>query len=263
LKITLNINKFLKIVVMNRICLLSILLSIAGLKTVAQNQTYTQAFDSLFSNVPYSTVVSGILYDRIANFSDIELFNQQTTDTSSYACFMQAYSELHRAITNPSINPQFLIEIESLKERLQNISYIPIGIINARYDIIDTNAVLSGKLYESNGLFYVNNAINGSLFAQEYALLAAPLSREVDSVVIFGLSSLFVFENHANSVSSISIDFDDGSGLNNYIIGNTNIVVQYATEGLKIITIQIYLSNGNIITTYARLKVIISKTPKI
>jgi hypothetical protein len=229
----------------------------------AQTQTYTQMFDSLFSNVPYSTVTSGILYDRVANFSDLELFNQQTTDTSSYTCFIQAYSELHRAITNPSINQQFLIEIDSLKERLQNISYIPIGIINASYDIIDTNAVLSGKLYESNGLFYVNNAISGSLFTQEYALLAAPLSREVDSVVIFGLSSLFVFENHANSVSSISIDFDDGNGFNNYAIGNTNIEIQYATEGLKIITIQIHLSNGNIITTYARLKVIISKTPKI
>jgi hypothetical protein len=41
-------------------------------------QTYTQEFDSLFSNVPYSTVVSGILHDRVANFSDIELFNLQT-----------------------------------------------------------------------------------------------------------------------------------------------------------------------------------------
>ena len=61
---------------MKRIYLLSILLSIAGLRTAAQNQTYTQEFDSLFSNVSYSTVVSGILYDRVSNFSDLEFFNQ-------------------------------------------------------------------------------------------------------------------------------------------------------------------------------------------
>jgi len=84
---------------MKRIYLLSILLSVAGLKSAAQNQTYTEMFDSLFSNVPYSTVTTGILYDRVANFSDLELFNQQTTDTSSYANFMQAYSELNNIIT--------------------------------------------------------------------------------------------------------------------------------------------------------------------
>ena len=87
---------------MKRVCILPILLSMAGLKTVAQNQTYTQMFDSLFNNVSYSTVVSGILHDRVANFSDIGLFNQQTTDTSSYSHFIQAYSELHRAVTNPN-----------------------------------------------------------------------------------------------------------------------------------------------------------------
>jgi len=227
------------------------------------NQTYTQTFDSLFSNVPYSTVGTGILYDRVANFSDIELFNLQTTDTSSYSRFIQAYSELNRAVTSPSINQHFLLKIDSLEEMLKNISYIPIGIINANYDIIDTNALHSGKLYESGGLFYVNNAINGDLFVQEYALLAAPLLEQADSVVQFGLNNLFIFENHSNTISSISIDFDDGNGLNSYAIGNTNIIVQYATDGLKIITIQIHLSDGSIVTTYARLKVIISKTPKI
>jgi hypothetical protein len=121
-------------------------------------QTYTQMFDSLFSNVPYSTVTSGILYDRFVGFSNIG----QIGDTNSTTRFIQAYSELHRAVTNPSINQQFLLETNSLEERLRTSSYIPIGIINANYDIIDTNALHSGKLYESNGLFYVNNNSNQS-----------------------------------------------------------------------------------------------------
>ena len=41
----------------------------AFLSNAQTGQTYTQMFDSLFSNVPY-TVVSGILYDRVA---DIQL----------------------------------------------------------------------------------------------------------------------------------------------------------------------------------------------
>ena len=219
-------------------------------------QTYTQMFDSLFSNVPYSTATSGILYDRVANFSSIELFNSQTTDTSFYSRFIQAYSELNRAVTNPSVNQKFSLSTDSLEEKLNNISYIPIGIINARYDIIDTNAFLSGKLYESNGLFYVNNAIGGSLFTQKYAILASPLSKQANLTVRFGLDNLFIFENYTSIVSSVSIDFDDQNGLNNYVIGDTNIYVQYATEGEKNITIQIHLSNGNTIITYAHLEVV-------
>jgi hypothetical protein len=171
-------------------------------------QTYTQMFDSLFSNVSYSAITSGVLHDRVVDFSNLGELN----DTSSYTRFIQAYSELNRAVTNPSLNPKLLLKVDSLEERLQNLSYIPIGIINARYDIIDTNALHSGKLYESNGLFYVNNAINGYLFSQEYAILASPLVKQVDSVVLFGLSNLFLFENHSNTVSSVSIDFDDGNG---------------------------------------------------
>jgi len=72
------------------------------------NQTYTQMFDSIFNNVPFSTATSGILYDRVANLSGLDHFNQQTTDTSSYSTFIQAYSELNRAVFNQSVNQKFL-----------------------------------------------------------------------------------------------------------------------------------------------------------
>ena len=189
-------------------------------------QTYTQMFDSLFSSVSYSTATSGILHDRVANFSNVGVFNQQTTDTSSHSHFVQAYSELNRAVVNPSVNQSFSLETDSLEERLKSISYIPIGIINAQYDIIDTNAFHSGKLYESNGLFYVNNVVNGSLFTQKQAILATPLIKQADSVVQFGLSNLFIFENNAITVSSVSINFDDQYGLNKNKIQHNTIIIQ-------------------------------------
>lgn len=98
-------------------------------------QTYTQMFDSLFNNVSYSTAASGIVYDRVICFSNI----RQTTDTCSYSRFIQAYSELNRAVVNPSVNQEFSMETNDLRESLKNIPYIPIGIINAQYDIIDNS----------------------------------------------------------------------------------------------------------------------------
>ena len=45
---------------MKRLSIVSILIIIVGLEVKAQYQTYTQEFDSLFSNVSYGTVTSGI-----------------------------------------------------------------------------------------------------------------------------------------------------------------------------------------------------------
>jgi hypothetical protein len=79
-------------------------------------QTYTQMFDSLFSNVPYSTVTSGILHDRVVDFSNLGELN----DTTSYIRFVQAYSELNRSVTNPSINPKFLLKTDNLEDQSEN-----------------------------------------------------------------------------------------------------------------------------------------------
>ena len=95
-------------------------------------------------------------------------------------------------------------------------------------------------------MLYVNNAIGGSLFVQECAILASPLVKEVDLDVQFGLNNLFIFENYANTVSSVSIDFDDGNGLNNYAVGNTNIVVQYATANIQLNFVPLQKFNINI-----------------
>ena len=87
---------------------LFIVVMISVLSLQAQTrQTYTQQFDSLFSNVSYNAVVSGILHDRVVDFSNIEQFNLQTSDTSSYTQFIQAYSELNRAVTKPALNQRF------------------------------------------------------------------------------------------------------------------------------------------------------------
>ena len=70
------------------------------------NQTFTQIFDSVFHNVPYNNA-TGILHDRVADFSEIEQLGYNSTDTVNYLRFIQTYSELNRSITNPSKKQKF------------------------------------------------------------------------------------------------------------------------------------------------------------
>ena len=58
----------IKLNIMKKVCRITILLIILGLKVAAQNQTYTQMFDSLLSNVPYSVATTGILLTTYNNW---------------------------------------------------------------------------------------------------------------------------------------------------------------------------------------------------
>jgi hypothetical protein len=73
--------------------------------TSTNGQPFTAYFDSLYFNVDFSNVPSGILYDRVNRFSVLPLFSRYDSDTSSYWHFMQAYSELQRAAIYQSILP--------------------------------------------------------------------------------------------------------------------------------------------------------------
>ncbi len=63
----------------------------------AQAPTYTQWVDSIFQYVDKNQATTGILYERVMPFANLENFNRTQADTSSATHFMQAYSELYRA----------------------------------------------------------------------------------------------------------------------------------------------------------------------
>ena len=87
--------------------ILIFLLTAATISLQSQtNQTFTQIFDSVFHNVPYNNA-TGILHDRVADFSDIERLGYNSTDTVNFNRFLQTYSELNRSITKPSKKQKF------------------------------------------------------------------------------------------------------------------------------------------------------------
>ena len=77
-----------------------ILLMLISLKVNAQltNGNFTDEVDYRLQNINKTPITSNILIDRVFPVAAIQVFNQGSRiDTSSYAHFKQAWSELYRA----------------------------------------------------------------------------------------------------------------------------------------------------------------------
>ena len=74
---------------------------------VYAQQTYTEAFDSVFMHISRADANTGILYERVFPFAELMRFNSTITsvDTSNLEHFIQSYNELYIAAFLPSTLP--------------------------------------------------------------------------------------------------------------------------------------------------------------
>ncbi|WP_332023866.1 hypothetical protein, partial [Kaistella sp.] len=77
---------------------------------------YTADMDNILTHVDKSPVTTGILYDRVMSFADLDLLKDDGyITTSNYQHFIQSWSELYRASYNPTV-----LNLEQLKANSQN-----------------------------------------------------------------------------------------------------------------------------------------------
>ncbi|MCL9771055.1 hypothetical protein NAT47_11575 [Flavobacterium sp. HXWNR69] len=95
------------------------------------DKDYTQRMDEILINVNKTPITTGILYDRIMSFSDLDWLKENGTITNSnYQHFIQSWSELYRS----SYNPIFLT-LETLKNNINannNPNMVDLGVINTK-----------------------------------------------------------------------------------------------------------------------------------
>lgn len=65
----------------------------------SQERTYTTVFDSLYSNVKFDTLSTGILYNRTFPWSNIER-SSNTLDTTNAKHFRNTFNELQKSVIN-------------------------------------------------------------------------------------------------------------------------------------------------------------------
>jgi len=74
-----------------------LLLAVSATTLKAQEQTFTQMFDSVFQYVSRADATTGILYNRVIPFSNLTQFSGNNPDTVDMYRFLYGFHELYNA----------------------------------------------------------------------------------------------------------------------------------------------------------------------
>lgn len=222
-----------------------------------QTYFYADQVDTILQNLDKSYVTTGVLYDRAFPLSRFDVFNP-ATDTATYQFATQAYYELYQAHYDRSVllDPSLLfkmIDWENIRAR------VPILILDYQYNKLDTMAVDENLLSLQNGYLYDVAGRSRSPYWLQRFQLATPLTDTLtNSNVLFNVQPIFISRNTGLDVQTVVADFGDGTGQHTLNGALDSLNIFYSTNGEKVVTIQVTLSDGSSFQT--KNKIIVNAT---
>lgn len=227
------------------ICCFNILPLYSQVTYTGLDKDYTQRMDEILINVNKTPITTGILYDRIMSFSNLNWLKQNGAVTNSnYQHFIQSWSELYRSSYNPTFS-----SLETLKSNINantNQTLVDIGIINTKMNYIDYGTATTPSLTTSNGLLYNVNGINP--FLEKQVTVIAPLKDKITaSTITFRLLPSFILQLTELPIKNLVANFGTGTNYNlisNSVVSTTNPTIIYTTSGKKEFIFTVTYSNN-------------------
>lgn len=231
-------------------------------QTVPANEV---SLDQMLVNIDKTTVISGVIYERVAPYTNLYSFNTNVNrNIADFEFFKQALLEMYLA----SNQSQFS-SIETLNNNLNPIVYndasVTMGILNTPFQSInynEENPSLGRLQYDAtNYLFYASVNTSLPLFNSSFATVISPLKDVVKGDYIsFNWATPFIFENTLNNtkrIKNLTVNYGNGTVytvISNYIIASATQQINYPDTGEKQITFTITYSDNSSLTTYAKIK---------
>lgn len=214
---------------------------------------FVNKVDSITSNLNKNYITTGILYDRVPSLAALDLFNPQI-DTSNHALFTQAYFELYYGCYNVS-GWQSPGQEDSMIWDNNVSGFVPIGILDYQFNMMDSFAVQDNLFTYQNGLLYDVPGRSRSPYFLKRIQLSAPLANSINTGTIKLKYLPEFFKSNLNlTISSITIYGLTASAINLPING-TIVYASITDPGIKTMQIQVVYSNGEQFTRTCTLKV--------
>lgn len=205
--------------------------------------------DSIFENLDLSTMQTEYLLDYGAIINEPSKYNGTELDSTNIVRpvdFQGVYYTLDFAAISPASKtyfPSYDSELETQDNYLA-MNMMPISIISAAYDRIDSNSLEDNRIEIVEGRYLYTGPNPSSPFIQQHSVLAATAKYTMaDSSVSFIIPSELIKQNQEKTLTHLTIDFDNGQGpiLVNF---DTPYEVNYDTEGKKHILYTYYYDDN-------------------
>lgn len=213
------------------------------------------SLDQQLSNINQSSVTSGIIYERTMQLANLYNFNQtETFNTATYDYFKQALLEMNKAS-----NGTKFITVDNLKNLIASTgaSSIDIGILNTQFNILnyDVDNPQNGGLTYNTATYKYEQIANKVPFYMMDVTVISPLKNAVEgNNLTIKINNNLFFTNGTKTITSLIADFGDGVNrtiINNGVLTNQSIVINFTTSGKKTCTFTVNYNNNTSITTKA------------
>ena len=114
--------------------------------SVNNNTSFVQTFAAASESLPPSRVPHGVLYDKVAGWAGLDIWN--SSDTTSKSHLLQAWWDLENSRVAPGV-----VGYDVLKNQIADMETerrIPLIALNYQFGYIDTLAFLDGRLRIEN-----------------------------------------------------------------------------------------------------------------
>lgn len=238
---------------MKKLTIFTLLAFCIGFMNAQEMPTYTKEFDRVFKNISRKDATTGILYERVIPFAQLQNFDSKIStkvDTSSMEHFLRSYHELYNAtFQTPKSFPFGSDSLNSIITNSQE-NTVDIGLLHYRFNTLDSVVAYQKLYYGGDSILCENNNITSSLYVEKNAFVASPLKEFVIvGTTQFQFRNFLRFDNTKNPIVKLKVDFDDGNGMQ--LISNTFKTVNYETTGKKVLQFEAQLKDGIKLTAFA------------
>lgn len=216
------------------------------------------SLDQQLTNISQSSVTSGIIYERVIPVANLYNFNKVSTfNTANFPYFKQALSEMRRASNNTKF-----ISLDAFKTMVAaNTSQneVDVAILNTQFHVLnfnEDNPSAGGMTYNTTTNKF--DDISGKVpFYMLHNTVIAPAKEHVSGTsVMYKLRNDLYFKNGTKTIKTLVANFGDGINrtlINNSVLTNQDITVNYNTSGEKISTFTITYSDNTTMVTYGKI----------
>lgn len=225
-------------------------------QTISADETIS--LDQQLSNIPQSSVTSGIIYERVISASNLYNFNKVSTfNTANFPYFKQAFSEMRRASNHTKFIS--LQAFTNLAAANTTPNEVDLAILNTQFNILNYNVDnpnAGGMTYNTSTNKYVLIPNKAPFYLLHNTVIAPTKEYVSGTQVVYKLRNDLYFKNGTKSIKTLVANFGDGINrtvISNSVLVNQNITVNYNSSGEKISTFTLTYNDNSTLVTYGKI----------
>jgi len=214
------------------------------------NLSLSEQMDYLMAPLDFTEVTSGLLLDKGFPMMEIAAYDGTTSgDTiKEYGDWFRQFGTMVTSKTGTTSPIGVTADYKPQADSLLKSGVIPIMVLHAEYHkfISDSTALSALITFQNNQLNDVAGRTSSPYQLHEIVSFSPKQNKFYDKLSHdFRINADFIRTNTAKTISTIEIDFDNGSGYQTFSLGS-NSKITWGTFGKKIIKLRITYTDSSV-----------------